>query len=343
MHRFGAFPAPGSLPVPSPALSPAPHPLTQRGTVFLLALLCCLLWGSSYPAIKSGYALLGIGGDDIPSKLVFAGWRFFLAGVALLAYAAAAGKPLTGWPARVWGQLAVLGLVQTALQYVFFYIGVAHTTGVKGSIMNATGTFFSVLLAHFIYHNDRLSYRKALGCAVGFAGVMVVNLGGGVAGALPGWEFTLQGEGFVVIAALVLAVGGIYGKRISQHVDPIVMTAHQLVVGGVALLAGGYGLGGHLGEVTVASGALLAYLVVLSALAISIWSLLLKHNRVSLVTAFNFMVPVFGTLLSALFLHESILQWRNAVALVLVCWGIWLVTQTPGMKPALPPAPATRP
>ncbi|RYF01433.1 MAG: EamA family transporter, partial [Comamonadaceae bacterium] len=152
-----------SLPVPSPALSPTPHPLTQRGTVFLLALLCCVLWGSSYPAIKSGYALLGIAGDDIPSKLVFAGWRFFLAGVALLAYAAAADKPLAGWPARVWGQLAVLGLVQTALQYVFFYIGVAHTTGVKGSIMNATGTFFSVLLAHFIYHNDRLSYRKALG------------------------------------------------------------------------------------------------------------------------------------------------------------------------------------
>ena len=328
----------------SPPSAPQPafaHPLTQRSTVFALALLCCLLWGSSYPAIKSGYALLAIAGDDIPSKLVFAGWRFALAGLVLLACAAATGKPLAGWSARVWGHIAGLGLVQTTLQYVFFYIGVAHTTGVKGSIMNATGTFFSVLLAHWIYANDRLSYRKALGCAVGFVGVMVVNLGGGLAGALPGFEFTLLGEGFVVIAALVLAVGGIYGKRISQHVDPIVMTAHQLVVGGMVLLAAGYGLGGHLGEVTAASGALLAYLVVLSALAISLWSLLLKHNRVSLVTAFNFMVPVFGTLLSALFLSESILEWRNAVALVLVCWGIWLVTQTPTttVPPAQSPAP----
>lgn len=323
-----------------PSAAPAPsHPLTQRSTVFLLALLCCLLWGSSYPAIKSGYALLGIAAADIPSKLVFAGWRFALAGAALLAYAAATGKRLAGWPPRVWGQLAVLGLVQTTLQYVFFYIGVAHTTGVKGSIMNATGTFFSVLLAHWIYHNDRLSYRKALGCCVGFAGVMVVNLGGGAAGAVPGLEFTLLGEGFVVIAALVLAVGGIYGKRISQHTDPIVMTGWQLAVGGAVLLAAGYGLGGHLGELTAASGALLGYLIALSALAISIWSLLLKHNRVSLVTAFNFMVPVFGTLLSALFLHESILEWRNAVALVLVCWGIWLVTQTPA-APAVPAVPA---
>jgi drug/metabolite transporter (DMT)-like permease len=69
--------------------------------------------------------------------------------------------------------------------------------------------------------------------------------------------------------------------------------------------------------------------VVLSSLAISIWSLLLKHNRVSLVTAFNFMVPVFGALLSAAFLDESILEWRNAAALVLVCVGIWLVTKEP--------------
>ena len=72
---------------------------------------------------------------------------------------------------------------------------------------------------------------------------------------------------------------------------------------------------------TPASSALLAYLALLSSLAISIWSLLLKYNRVSMITAFNFMVPVFGAVLSAVFLHESILEWRNAVALVLVCYG----------------------
>jgi len=315
---------------------PAGTALTRRGTVFLLALFCCLLWGSSFPAIKSGYALLGIAGDDIPSKLVFAGWRFAAAGLLLIAWAAATGRRLGGWPPRVWGQLAVLGLVQTSLQYVFFYIGLAHTTGVKSSIMNATGTFFSVLLAHWIYHNDRLTWRKALGCGIGFAGVMVVNLGGLGGGSIgnpggrgPGFDFTLLGEGFVVIAALVLAVGGIYGKRISQHTDPIAMTGIQLAVGGPVLLVAGYALGGTLGHVTPASTALLAYLTVLSALAISVWSLLLKHNRVSLVTAFNFMIPVFGALLSALFLGESILEARNALALVLVCWGIWLVTQTP--------------
>jgi len=308
------------------------HPfLTDRKVVFLLALFCCVLWGSSYPAIKNGYALFGIAAGDIPAKLVFAGWRFLLAGLLLLAYAVASGKRIGGYARRTLGQFAVLGLTQTALQYVFFYIGLAYTTGVKSSIMNATGTFFSVLLAHFIYHNDRLSYNKILGCTIGFVGVMVVNFGAGLGGLLA-FDFTLLGEGFVIIAAFVLAAASIYGKRISQGIDPIVMTGYQLAVGGAALLIGGYGSGGGLHGFTPASTALLAYMVLLSSLAISIWSLLLKYNRVSMITAFNFMVPVFGAVLSALFLDESILEWRNGVALLLVCYGIWLVTKEPAER-----------
>lgn len=49
----------------------------------LPALLCTLLWGSAFPAVKSGYALFGIG-DEAACKLFFAGWRFMLAGVAVL-------------------------------------------------------------------------------------------------------------------------------------------------------------------------------------------------------------------------------------------------------------------
>jgi len=123
------------------------------------------------------------------------------------------------------------------------------------------------------------------------------------------------------------------------------MTGWQLLIGGAVLVAAGYATGGGLGRFTPASAALLAYMAVLSALAISIWSLLLKYNRVSMITAFNFMVPLFGALLSAVFLHESILEWRNAVALVLVCWGIWLVTKEPragrtDAKPTAAEAPA---
>lgn len=303
--------------------APARSLFTDRRVVFLVATLCCLLWGSAYPAIKNGYALFGIAAGDIPSKLVFAGYRFLFAGLVLLAFAGIAGKPVFRMERGQLGQLALLGLAQTTLQYVFFYVGLAYTTGVKGSIMNATGTFFSVLLAHFIYHNDRLSLNKLLGCGIGFAGVMVVNF---APGSLD-FDFTLLGEGFVVIAAFVLSAASIFGKRVSQRMDSVVMTGWQLALGGAVLLLAGGASGGTLSGFTPASTALLVYLVVLSSAAFALWSLLLKFNRVSLVTAFNFLVPIFGALLSAVFLQESILEWKNALALALVCSGIWLVTR----------------
>ena len=302
---------------------------TRRKVVFLVATLCCLLWGSAYPAIKNGYALFGIAPGDIASKLVFAGWRFVFAGGVLLALAALGRKTLR-LDGRTLGQVTLLGLSQTSLQYVFFYIGLAYATGVKSSIMNATGTFFSVLLAHYIYKNDRLSFNKALGCIVGFAGVMVVNFSAG----LLSFDFTLLGEGFVVIAAFVLSAASIYGKKVSQQVDSVVLTGWQLAIGGLALLLGGFAAGGTLTGFTPASTALLAYLVLLSSAAFALWTVLLKYNRVSMVTVFNFMIPVFGTVLSALFLDEKILEWKNVAALVLVCAGIWLVTKEDKPAPA---------
>ncbi len=296
---------------------------TRRKVVFLLASLCCLLWGSAYPAIKGGYVLFGIAAGDIPSKLVFAGWRFLLAGLLLLAFAAATRRAVFALSGRNLARTALLGLSQTSLQYVFFYVGLAYATGVKSSIMNATGTFFSVLLAHFIYKNDRISFSKALGCLVGFAGVMVVNFGKGPLS----FEFTLLGEGFVVIAAFVLSAASIYGKKISQEIDSVVLTGWQLGIGGAALLAAGFASGGRLDAWGWEASLLMAYMVLLSSAAFALWTILLKYNRVSMITAFNFMIPVFGTGLSALFLDERFLEWKNAAALLLVCAGIWLVTR----------------
>ena len=289
----------------------------------MLAGLCCLLWGSAYPAIKGGYALLAIGADDVPSKMVFAGDRFAIAGGLLLLMARLTQRSISGLSATQWRQITTLGLTQTSLQYIFFYVGLAYATGVKGSIMNATGTFFSVLLAHFIYHNDRLSLTKVIGCLVGFAGVMVVNFNRD----LLDFDFSLLGEGFVVLAAFILSAASIYGKKVSQSMDSVVLTGYQLGIGGVALMLGGTLTGGTLAGFTLASSALLFYLAVLSSVAFALWTILLKYNRVGTVTIFNFLIPIFGAILSAMFLGETILEWKNLLALGLVCFGIWLVNR----------------
>ncbi len=298
---------------------------TRREILFLCATLCTLLWGSSYPAIKSGYAMLDIARNDIPAQMLFAGYRFLLAGIFLLFLCKLTGKALTGINLKQWRQISIMGLTQTTVQYVFFYIGLAHATGVKASILNATGTFFSVLLAHFIYHNDRLNHRKVLGCLAGFVGVMVVNFNNS---ALD-FEVTLEGEGFIVIAAFTLAAASIYGKRISQHMDVLIMTAWQLAIGGLALMLLGWATGGSLKNFDIQSTLLLIYLALLSSAAFALWGTLLKYNPVGMVSIFNFLVPVFGVALSAIFLGETIMEWKYLIALVLVCGGIFLVTRVP--------------
>ncbi|PNF12545.1 EamA family transporter [Enterobacter cancerogenus] len=295
----------------------------RRHVAYACATLCCLLWGSSYPAIKSGYELFQIATDDIPSKVVFAGYRFLFAGALLLLFALAQRKPIARLTPAQFGQLTILGLTQTSIQYTFFYIGLAYTTGVNGSIMNATGAFFSVLLAHFIYHNDKLSYNKTLGCILGFAGVMLVNFHSG----LSEFHFVWNGDGFVVLAAFILSAATLYGKRISQTVDPTVMTGWQLAIGGLVLVIGGYVTGGTLEVHSFTAAAVLGYLTLLSSVAFALWSVLLKVNRVSMIAPFNFVVPVAGTVLSAIFLGENILDIKYAIALVLVCSGIWWVNK----------------
>ncbi len=310
--------------------------LARPAAVLLLATFCCLLWGSAYPAIKHGYAMFGIARHDVASQMVFAGVRFVAAGLLLLLV-----STVMGWGVRIkrqdWTSVAGLGLSQTALQYIFFYIGVANATGTKSSIMNTTGTFFSVLLAHFIYHNDRLSGRRMLGCLVGFVGVAAANYGP----TLLEPDFTWAGEGSVVLAAFILSAASIYGKKLSQRLNAAVMTGWQMAIGGSVLLIGGWLAGGHMADFTPASAALMTYMALLSALAFSIWSALLKHNPVGRVTIFNFLIPVFGVTLSAIFLGEDVFALKNGVALVLVCVGIWLVTAEKRLNRPAPAVPET--
>ncbi|MDC9818425.1 DMT family transporter [Pectobacterium polonicum] len=303
------------------------HFFSDKKVVFFIATLCCLLWGSAYPAIKNGYELFHIADNDIPGKLVFAGYRFAFAGLLLLVLAVLRGRSIGRFRPGQLAQLTILGTFQTSLQYVFFYIGLAYTTGVKGSIMNATSTFFSVLLAHYLYRNDKLNGNKLTGCILGFAGVMAVNISSHEMSI----SFTLLGDGFVVIAAFILSASTIYGKRISQTMDPTIMTGYQLAIGGVILTVSGYCTGGSLVIHDWKAVLMLGYLILLSSIAFSLWSQLLKYNRVGMVAPFNFLIPVSGTALSALFLNESILEWKYFFALILVCSGIWLVNRVTKM------------
>ncbi len=294
---------------------------TDKKIVAIVAIICCLLWGSAYPGVKSGYLLFNIEPMDIPSKILFAGYRFTIAGMILLIIAQLCGKNIFSLTKRNILDLSFLGILQTTVQYIFFYIGVANTTGVKGSIMNSTGTFFSVILAHYIYKNDKLTRKKTIGCILGFVGVIIVSF----SSDLLNFSFSFIGEGFVIIAAFVFSVGAIYGKKLTKSMDVMVVTGYGLFIGGIILILLGFFYDGRIYNFTLASTSLLIYLALLSSVAFSLWNLLLKYNKVGSVSVYNFLTPIFGAILSAIFLGETILEIKNIVALVLVSLGIWIV------------------
>lgn len=295
---------------------------TNRINIIILAIICTFLWGSAFPSIKVGYELFNIVENDVGGKLIFAGYRFFLAGLFVLLMQIVRKKDIFKISMKDLKEVTILGLSQTSLQYIFFYIGLTYTTGVRGSIINGTSTFFSILLAHYIYKNDKLSSNKIIGCILGFIGVVIINLGG--SSVLEG-SFSFRGEGFIMIAAFLISISSIYGKKISQNKDASTVTGYQLTIGGLALIILGYILGGHLSNFTVKSTLLLIYMALLSSVAFALWSQLIKYNKVGVISVYNFLIPVFGTILSAIVLKENIFDLKILIALILVCAGIYLV------------------
>ena len=170
--------------------------LTKTWVVAALACVCCLLWGSAIPLIKTGYRLMQVDSADTASQIVFAGVRFALAGILVLIFASISERKVM-IPDRTILKYAVpVCLAQTVCQYFFFYIGVAHTSGVKGAIITGLGNFIAILLSCFIFRKERMTGRKMIGCILGFAGVVVINLMGNSLDV----GFKLTGEGFILIA-----------------------------------------------------------------------------------------------------------------------------------------------
>ncbi|GFI37012.1 DMT family transporter [Lachnospiraceae bacterium 50-23] len=289
----------------------------------VLALVCCALWGSAFPCIKIGYEMFHIEGAG--SQILFAGYRFFLAGIFAYAAACITERRLVTIKRSsvpyVFGQ----GILQTTIQYVCFYIGLAHTTGAKGSVINASNAFFSIIMAHFFMKSEKMTWRKGLGCLVGFAGVVVINMAPGAWGS----GFALNGEFLVLLCSFAYGTSSVTLKLISDRETPTAITAFQLLFGGGVLILIGLVSGGSVYGFHMKSTLLLVYMALLSTVSFSLWAALLKYNPVGKVSIFGFSIPVFGVALSAVFLHERIVSVQNLAALVLVSIGI-IIVNSPG-------------
>ena len=299
--------------------------------VFLAAILANLLWGSASPCIKLGYQLFQISSDAVMSQIFFAGIRFTLAGVLTVIFGSLTEHRLLVPGKGSAGMLIALALTQTILQYTFFYMGLSKAPGYKGSVISPSSVFFAVLLATIVLRQEKLTVRKILGCIIGFEGVVLVSLqSAGDAGG-----FRWDGEGFLVLAAFSYACSTVLIKRFSQRENPVTLSGYQFIIGGFVMAAVSFLGGGRLQPVSAKAWLLMLYLGLLSAVAYTLWSLLLQRHPVSHITVYSFANPVFGVILSALLLDEG----KNLnvplclLSLLLVSLGVWIVnSRSKGVK-----------
>ena len=256
---------------------------------------------------------------------MFAGCRFTLAGVLVILFGAVLQRTFLKPGRTAIAKIIKISLLQTVLQYFFFYVGLAHTTGVKGSIVEASNVFLSILVSSLLFRMEKLDAKKIIGCMIGFAGVVIINLSGNDVSM----SFNLMGDGFVFISALAYAFSSVLIKKYSQTENPVMLSGYQFLLGGIIMVAGATAAGGRLTAVSVKGGMLLLYMALISAVAYTLWGILLKYNPVSKVSIFGFTNPVFGVILSALILGEgSAFGMSGGIALVLVCAGIFIVNWT---------------
>ena len=306
------------------------HTLTKTWVVAALASLCCILWGSAIPMIKTGYRLLQVDTTNTASQIVFAGIRFALAGLFVLIFASIQEKKVTLPDGKILKYAVPVCLAQTVGQYFFFYIGVAHTSGVKGGIITGLGNFIAILMSCLIVRNEKLTGRKLTGCILGFAGVVVINL----LGNSLDFGFTMMGEGFVLISQLAYATSTILINYYSKKVSPVILSGTQFFIGGIVLFLIGNAMGGHLDHVTVGGITVVLYLALVSAVDYTLWSVLLAYNDVSKVAIFGFVNPLCSVILSALVLGEGKQAFNigSLIALALVCVGIYIVNAKKNLK-----------
>ena len=297
---------------------------TKGWVVCIGAIICCILWGSAFPCVKIGYTLFSVDTSHVPSIILFAGLRFTLAGLLVIIFGCIQYKKFLLPKAKNWWRVLLVCCFQAVAQYIFFYIGLANVSGVKGSVLNGLGVFFTIIIACFVFRTEKFNLIKLAGCVLGFGGVILINIGGDFS-----FEFTMMGEGFVILSGLSAAVAAGLVKIFSKYEDTTALCGWQFFIGGLILIAVGAGFGGHVAPTGADSYFMLLYLALISSVAFTLQGYIVKYNPISKFAVYKSTNPLFGAVFSAIILGESeqLLSYYTIIAIILVCLGIFIINK----------------
>lgn len=273
-------------------------------------------WGSCFLAISVGLA-------DAP-PLWFAALRALIAGGALLLAAGLRREP-TPRGARTWLLITVMGVVNVAVAFGAMFGGLSGLSTGAASVLANAQPLLIVLPAWWIY-KERLSARTMAAMGTGFAGLLAVAVPSG--GGTGAW--------LSLAAAVAITAGTLISRQLKADILPVI--AWHFVIGGAALaLTAGLTEGAPAINWSPEFIGILLYVSLIGTAAAFLgWFTEVRHCRLDTVSAWTFLVPVFGILLSMVVLGERQNAWSLAgMVLVLVSM---LVLVLPRRQPFLPRA-----
>lgn len=247
-----------------------------------------IIWGSTYLGIR--YAL-----ESYPPFLL-AGIRFLVAGVLLFGFLRLRG---TAAPTALqWRNAAVTGVLLLGFGNGLVCFAEQSVSSGVAAVAVASVPLFAALFSGM--YGQWPSGREALGLVIGFAGVVVLNLGSSLSGSR-------LGAIVLIVAAASWAFGSIWSKRQDMPAGPM-NTAAQMLCASVALLLVGFGTGEHLpAHPTLRATLAVGYLVLFGSLiAFSAYLYVLKHARPAMATSYAYVNPPVAVLFGVLFAGEHV-------------------------------------
>ena len=292
----------------------------------LLASFCALGWSVAYPLIKIGYSEFQILPDDLGGKVLFAGVRFFIAGLLIIAFCHIRKTPINIKNKNDYYWIFLLGFVNTTLHYMFAYIGLGYNSGARSTILDSLGSFLLIILSALFLPDDKINFKKAIGCILGFFGIILATI-------QPNdnifENITFLGDGMILLNAIFAALGGIITRIVSKKMNIMPATGISMALGGGVMIIFSVFIGLKSRLIFNVKGLIiLLILILISAVCFAIYNELLSYYPISEISIFNALIPVLGVFFSAILLKEEI-KWQYICAVIIVAIGIIFVNYKP--------------
>ncbi|WP_105301400.1 DMT family transporter [Anaerococcus marasmi] len=287
--------------------------LKNKKFAIIFSIFAMFLWGSAIPTIKTTYLELGIGASDTGQKILVAGIRFFMAGIITLIYFLIFDKNYKDFKKLDWKFVIILGLIQTSIQYLFYYIGLSNTFGVKSSIIQAANSFIVVIFSALLLPEDKINSKMILALVIGTIGIIITNTGKPIGGE----AMKLTGEGFIIVSTSINALCTVLVRKYGKGMNGYLLTGLQFFVGSIILIIVGRSLSGGWISFTDKAAILLVYAAFISATAFTIWTLVLQEHSANEFGIYKLFIPLFGSILSVIVLGE-VFTLRLALGMILV-------------------------